>query len=349
MSTELVKPDAPALLRPIANPAAILSAQAETTALITQALKVDVDYGVIPGTSKKASLFKAGAERLNAAFGVYPDYEVAEQEVDHNREIVWIKRSKKWNNATRDDKTFTWVEERGESIGLYRYVVKCILRLRCNDSIIGTGIGTCSTVESKYIDRPRDCENTVMKMAEKRAMVAAALSAYALSDRFTQDVEDLAGTVEVSTETSTPKEKGCKKAEPAAAQAATTTAAPATGTISPEGQRLQILLPLEADRRTFRQALHAIEVDWKAFVNVGPATETPEEFKERTALLLGAMSKPEMPAEPAPAADPAAPVDAEHADSCPCEDCVTKRHNAALDREIVAKQAAEDAKKGGKK
>ena len=337
MSTELVKPDAPALLRPIANPAAILSAQAETTALITQAPKVDVDYGTIPGASKKASLFKAGAERLNSAFGVYPDYDVVEQEIDHNREVVYIKRSKKWNNATRDDKTFTWAEERGESIGLYRYVIKCTLRLRSNDSIVGTGIGTCSTVEAKYIDRPRDCENTVMKMAEKRAMVAAALSAYALSDRFTQDVEDLAGT-EVSV-TETAKPASGNKAEQAK-QEPKAEAAPAasTGGLSPEGQKLQVFLPLEADRRTLRQALHAIEVDWKHFVSVGPANETAEEFRERTALLLGATAtkptdgtaetpKAETVAESAPAGE-GAPIEAEHADSCSCEDCATKRHNA---------------------
>jgi hypothetical protein len=62
---------------------------------------------------------------------------------------------------------------------------------RATGDIVGEGLGACSTLESKYIDRPRDLENTVIKMAQKRGAVAAALNAFALSDRFTQDLEDL--------------------------------------------------------------------------------------------------------------------------------------------------------------
>jgi hypothetical protein len=42
----------------------------------------------------------------------------------------------------------------------------------------------------KYVDRPRECENTALKMAEKRAHVGAVLNAFGLSEQFTQDVED---------------------------------------------------------------------------------------------------------------------------------------------------------------
>src|SRR5690606_10620038 len=57
--------------------------------------------------------------------------------------------------------------------------------------VIGEGVGSCSTMESKYIDRPRDCENTALKMAKKRAYVDATLTTFGLSDQFTQDVEDM--------------------------------------------------------------------------------------------------------------------------------------------------------------
>ena len=78
----------------------------------------------------------------------------------------------------------------GKSLGLYRYVIKCYIKDH-SEKTIGSGIGSCSTLESKYIDRPRDMENTVLKMAQKRALVAATLNAFGLSDRFTQDmVED---------------------------------------------------------------------------------------------------------------------------------------------------------------
>lgn len=56
---------------------------------------------------------------------------------------------------------------------------------------MGTGIGSCSSMESKYLRTPRDFDNTILKMAKKRALVDATLSTLGMSDRFTQDVEDM--------------------------------------------------------------------------------------------------------------------------------------------------------------
>jgi hypothetical protein len=106
------------------------------------------------------------------------EFEIVEKEIDHDREVQWAKGSKR--------NTYS-----GVSRGLYRYVLKCYLIHRESGAIIGTGVGSCSTLESKYIDRPRDLENTVFKMAKKRAYVDATLTAYGLSDEFTQDVEDM--------------------------------------------------------------------------------------------------------------------------------------------------------------
>jgi hypothetical protein len=178
------------LLRPIAAPAEVLQAQEEARALIQQALQPGRDYGVIPGTGDKPTLLKPGSERVLAAFGCYPDPEVLEQEVDHDREVHWQKRKKRWNNKHRGDKTFTWVVEDGVSLGLYRYVVRCRLVRRETGEVVGSGIGSCSSMESKYVDRPRDSENTILKMAKKRAQIDATLSTFGLSDQFTQDVED---------------------------------------------------------------------------------------------------------------------------------------------------------------
>jgi hypothetical protein len=176
-----------ALLRPVASAGDLIAAQKETHELIRSALEKGRDYGEIPGTDKP-TLLKPGAERINLAFGVYPRYSVAEQEVDHIVEIPWKKRKWRWGEK-RGEKI--WEELSGTSLGLYRYVVKCELVLRGSGDVVGEGIGSCSTLESKYIDRPRDLENTVLKMAQKRAFVAATLNAYALSDRFTQDMEDV--------------------------------------------------------------------------------------------------------------------------------------------------------------
>jgi len=183
------------LLRPIAKPAAVLEAAEETRSLIQEALVEDRDYGVIPGTDtdtkpgakKRLVLFKAGAERVAIAFGCYyGEPEIVEREVDHDRVVEWIKKKKKWE----DRKFVGWGEERGTSIGLYRYVLRIPVIHAESGATVGYGIGSCSTLEGKYVDRPRESENTVIKMAHKRGMVAAALIAFGLSDQFTQDVEE---------------------------------------------------------------------------------------------------------------------------------------------------------------
>lgn len=182
-----------ALVRPIVTPAALVEQHKLVSDLIAQALEKGKDYGVIPGTGDKPTLLKPGAERLCIAFGAVADYEEVEHEADHERKVSWSKRKKVWRNAHPGDKSFSWAEESGESTGLYHYVVKCRVVQRDTGIVLATGLGSCSTMESKYIDRPRECENTVLKMAQKRAFIAATLNAFGLSDRFTQDVEDLHG------------------------------------------------------------------------------------------------------------------------------------------------------------
>lgn len=174
------------ILKPVAPVGDVINGQNELRQYIKQALVEERDWGTIPGVDKP-SLFKAGAERINAGYGVVPRYTVLEQEIDHFVEVPWIKRKKRYEKGTW---TGDWDEERGTSIGLYRYVVRCELVHRETGIVIADSIGTCSTLESKYIDRPRDAENTAIKMAQKRGYVGATLHAYGLSDEFTQDVED---------------------------------------------------------------------------------------------------------------------------------------------------------------
>lgn len=178
------------LIRPVAQPSEVLQAQEDVRTLVEQALKAGRDYDTIPGTGKP-TLLKPGAERINAAFGCATRYEITEREVDHDRVNSYVKRSWEWHPTTRGKKV--WSEEEGESQGLYRYVLLCQLVHRESGVVIGEGVGSCSTMESKYIDRPRDLENTVLKMAKKRAFVDATLTTFGLSEQFTQDVEDMGG------------------------------------------------------------------------------------------------------------------------------------------------------------
>lgn len=160
-----------ALLRPIARPEQMIAVHREASELIRDALEDGRDYGTVPGAGPKKVLLKPGAERLCIAFGLSPRLEILEKEIDHDRRVEWSSRSGS-----------------GVSRGLYRYVVRCVLS---RDGVeVGSGIASCSTMETKFVRDPRSAENTAIKMASKRALVAAVLSTLALSDRFTQDVDD---------------------------------------------------------------------------------------------------------------------------------------------------------------
>lgn len=179
------------LLRPVVRPAELIDAHKEAAAVLREALEDGRDYGAIPGAGAKKVLLKPGAERLCVAFGLRPTFDVVTNEADHDREVAFVDRFRK--AAT--------------SRGLYRYVVRC--RLERDGVVVGEGVGSCSTMESKYVSRPRDSENTVLKMAKKRAFVDAVLGTLSLSDRFTQDIEEAAADDHV--EPSTPAAPAAKR------------------------------------------------------------------------------------------------------------------------------------------
>lgn len=186
----LEKYEAPyTLMRPSVSPADLIQYHEEMTNLITKALKEGRDYGKIPGCGDKPSLLKPGGERINQAFNAYPVYEVVDKEIDHDRPVHWVKRHKVWDKTERGK--FHWETTEGDSIGLYKYVVRCRLINRSTGECVGEGLGACSSMETKFVERPRDTENTCLKMAEKRAFIGATLNTYALSDRFTADIEDM--------------------------------------------------------------------------------------------------------------------------------------------------------------
>ena len=82
------------------------------------------DYGVIPGTKKK-TLLKSGAEKLCEIYALADEY-------------VMVKEIENWES------------------GLFAYTLKCVLKSRRDDSLVGEGLGSCSTFESKY--RWRDAQ-----------------------------------------------------------------------------------------------------------------------------------------------------------------------------------------------
>ena len=142
-------------------------------------MKKGKDYGVIPGTGDKPTLLKPGAEKLCSLFGLFPDFETIEKIVDFDK-------------------------------GLFYFRVKCTLSR--NGVPVASGIGSCNSKEKKYRYRyvyenkateqekanavsveektgkygaykvykvensePFELVNTIDKMAQKRALVAATL------------------------------------------------------------------------------------------------------------------------------------------------------------------------------
>jgi len=193
--------------------------------IMKEAMKKDEHYGVIPGTGTKPTLLKAGAEKLCLTFRLAPEFDVNERDLPGGHREIRVTTTLKHIPTGRT---------------------------------LGQGIGSCSTMETKYryrsgagentgeavpheywdlrkknpakakemagelmpkktdsgwfwftkvekVENPdlADVYNTVAKMAKKRSLVDAVLTATAASDIFVQDLED---TVEV-TETAKPVAK----------------------------------------------------------------------------------------------------------------------------------------------
>ncbi len=134
-------------------------------AFVAAQMKKDVDYGKIPGTSKP-TLLKPGAEKLCRLFSLRPSYELIDFVTDFDKP-------------------------------LFHYHYRCTLVRQ--GEIVGQGDGCCNSREKKYEKqkyRIYDLTNTICKIGQKRALVAAVLSSCGASQFFTQDLEAMAGGME---------------------------------------------------------------------------------------------------------------------------------------------------------
>ena len=127
-----------------------------------QMLKRDVDFGVIPKT-KKPSLFKSGAEKIAMGYGLLQQYEIESK-----------------------------IEQTGKDAMFY-YLIKCNLVKVVNgvSYVLTSGYGSANTMEKRNgFNGAYDAANSTLKMAMKRALVAAAIAISGVSDAFTQDMEN---------------------------------------------------------------------------------------------------------------------------------------------------------------
>jgi RNA-directed DNA polymerase len=77
---------------------------------------------------------------------------------------------------------------------LFHYHYRCTLVRQ--GEMVGQGDGSCNLLENKYEKQKYkiyDLTNTIVKMAQKRALVAAVLSSCGASEFFSQDLETMAG------------------------------------------------------------------------------------------------------------------------------------------------------------
>ncbi len=177
----------------IANKQDILSQIQQIQNIVKSVMQENKHFGVIAGTKNK-TLYKAGAELLLQTFRLAPDYEVIESVHEEN---------------------------------YIRYVVKCTIYSISTEKKVSSGLGSCSTHETKYrykwiptSKKPNkeeaeklkaegkgrwrkingnfvwhekqdnneiyDTDNTILKMAGKRALIEATEHAIPASDTFTE-------------------------------------------------------------------------------------------------------------------------------------------------------------------
>lgn len=145
---------------------------------IHEMMTINVDYGLIPGTPKP-TLFKSGAEKLCSIYGFAISINITSRLEDFENK-------------------------------LFHYEAKATLTNKRTGTIEAEGIGSCNNKERKFINQdPFSIMNTILKMAKKRALIDAVLSATRTSGIFTQDLDDL------MQDTSVPdsKTKGTPKSE----------------------------------------------------------------------------------------------------------------------------------------
>jgi len=183
-------------------------------------LKPKVDFGTIPGASNKPTLLKPGAEKLASFFGLRPVFLVNERVDDwtgenHGGESFFFRDYKcqlyrsgeligegcgscnSWESKYRYRSANRKCPECGrETIikgkadyggGWLCFAKKggCGAKFKDDDPQI-TGQETGKVRNPDIFDQV----NTIDKMAQKRALIAAVLIATNASDYFTQDIED---------------------------------------------------------------------------------------------------------------------------------------------------------------
>jgi len=201
------------------SPAQLIEQVALVQSVMKNVMRDNEHYGKIPGCGDKPTLLKPGAEKLAFTFRLAPEYSGEENPIDlgngHREYIIkttlrHIETGKAWGQGVGSCSTMErkYRFRTGPSKSTGKPVPKAYWDLRGSDpskaqeALGGKGFVArkengqwmiCQQGESVENDNPADNYNTVLKMAKKRSLVDATITATACSDIFTQDVEDLGG------------------------------------------------------------------------------------------------------------------------------------------------------------
>lgn len=188
--------------------------------IMSATMKEGEHFGRIPGCGDKPTLLKPGAEKLCLTFRLAPAYVVEEKQMDrsHREYRVLCTLSSITTGAfvgqgvgTCSSMEAKYRFRAGMAEPTDRPVPRAYWDLRQEDpakaqeliggkgfstrKIEGKGWMICKGGEKVENDNPADVFNTVLKMAKKRALVDAVLTATAASDIFTQDLEDISANL----------------------------------------------------------------------------------------------------------------------------------------------------------
>jgi len=182
-------------------------------------LKTDIDFGQIPGTNKP-TLLKPGAEKLLTFFGLTKRFTVLEKVedwmgADHGGSFFYYmyrcalykgdqliaesdgscnshESKYRWRKAERECPAcgkaaiIKGRDEYGGGWVCFKKKDGCGAKFRDGDAAIeGQQVGRVANPDIA------DQVNTIQKMAQKRALIAATLLAVNASEFFTQDIEDM--------------------------------------------------------------------------------------------------------------------------------------------------------------
>lgn len=181
-------------------------------------LRPNIDFGIVPG-SAKPTLLKPGAERLCAAFRLDPVFETISVTEDWNRPLFFYRILCRLQHVDTRSEVATGIGSCNSMEAKYRWREQKRLCPVCgkdtiikgkaeygggwlcftkkggcgakfdekDNAIIGQAVGQVENDDIYSI------VNTIDKMAQKRALIAATLIGANASEFFTQDLEDMPG------------------------------------------------------------------------------------------------------------------------------------------------------------